>query len=177
MYKLQDVLRYIAQVAGAGVSQQNVVAVTLVITESGPTLLHANNENRDIAIAARTGEIVVVVDSWTSDRLPAVKEHSSTIGDATAEEIGSQSKARLKEILSGRAELDEDAKAACAALLEGRVVKIAQPRYFDDQQFKGYGFIHAEMLLLDHALRTAKPPRSGLGNCTTGFPTSQRKCR
>lgn len=161
MYKLQDVLKYIAQVAGAGVSKQNVVAFTLVITESGPTLLYANNEDQNIVVGVRTGEIAIAVGTWTSDRLPAVKEHDLRKRDATAEEIGSQSKARLKEILSGRAELDKDAELACTALLEGRVVKVSQPRHFDDRQFNGYGFIHAEMLLLDYSLRNAKPPPSG----------------
>lgn len=147
MYTLQQVLQYLAQVAGAGVSNQNVVAFTLVMHHEGPLLLYANNENVDIAVKANVGDVRVTIGNWSSDDLPPPISHEARKERAGAAELSSQSKARLKEILRGSAELSKTAALARDALTAGRTMKVAQPNDF--KSLDGYGFFHCEMLLLD----------------------------
>lgn len=173
MYSLQKVLQYLAQVAGAGVSQQNVVAFSLVLIKEKPLLLYSSNEDVDIGISAKTGFFYMKIGNWNSDGLQTPSFHSSTNEHASASALGSQSKHRLTQILSGEGELSPSAVMAIFALKSGDLLKVSQPDDFRSHQFGGFGFIHAEMLLLNFIVS------NGLGFPSQGrlsFGISKRLC-
>jgi hypothetical protein len=162
MYSLQKVLQYLAQVAGAGVARQNVVAFVLASRDDVPTLLHANNENDEITVKITGGELTITIGHWTSSTLPEANGHTQRIDNPTPAQLGSQSRARLKRIIGGYEELDDEAKQAVGALTAGHIQRIAQPRDYRGSGYGGYGFLHAEMLLIDHVLHERCIPRAGL---------------
>jgi hypothetical protein len=150
MLSLQKVLQYLAQLAGGVVGQENVVALILAVDKNTPIILYANNEDVDLTFKVGS-DVVVEASSKTTQDLRIAFEHDREINSQlNPSEIASQSQAQLKKIVAGQLQLSENAAMAVTALVAGRVYKVSQPTDHRYGGYVGYGFIHAEMVLLDY---------------------------
>jgi hypothetical protein len=158
MLSLQKVLQYLAQLAGGVVGQENVVALILAVDKNTPIILYANNEDVDLTFKVGS-DVVVEASSKTTQDLRIAFEHDREINSQlNPSEIASQSQAQLKKIVAGQLQLSENAAMAVTALVAGRVYKVSQPTDHRYGGYVGYGFIHAEMVLLDYVFSAKLAP-------------------